>query len=100
MPYPRFEFVGHRPTKQNLQSEQEYTHIDTVGRWKRGEVHAVIPDIAEMLRMTRCFRELPADEVYPPVPVVDAAPAKRVTPAAATKTAPSPAAARPAASQE
>lgn len=91
MPYPRFRFIGHPPTRQHLQAEAPFTFIETVGRWERGEVHAVIEDIAEMLRMTRCFEELPPEPATPPRPAPRAA--KPAAVPAAEKPATRPAAA-------
>lgn len=63
MDYPRFTFVGHQPTAQHLPAEQDFTFIDGIGRWERGDVHAVTEDVAHFLRMTHVFTELdPADD--------------------------------------
>lgn len=61
----RFRFDGHAPTSQHLPAEQDHTFIDGVGRWERGDVHAVTEDVAHFLRMTQVFTELAADDVTP-----------------------------------
>lgn len=68
-PFARFEFIGHKPTPQGLQSEGAFTHVETVGKWWKGDVHTVIDEVARWLRATHCFRELSPDDPRPDSPL-------------------------------